>query len=182
MTKKENDMFRKVYTLLWDQNYRYDGILKVNNFYYAVNKYMMIRSFEEPSLPIVPDDCRSAEVDESLERVMDAAIADSKWEVNLPTKKELVAFRKTCTREQMREKAYLLTAARDITIGVNINYLNMFLDVFGGRDCHCYTAGPVSTLYFVNERNGLNGILLPIRIRNYFNALNPEILYEKEGA
>lgn len=186
MTKKENYLFRKIYSSVCSPRACFDGIFYMNGYYYAANRFMAIRAFDKPDLPFVSETDRSDEAEEGIERFFDEAIQYSLGVVKLPAKSEIVELRKMVSSYERQNKAYLLEAETEndpnMKIGVNINYLNMFLDVFGGRDCYCYTGGPVSPLYFVNERKNIEAILMPIRVRNMFKALNPEILYKKEGA
>ena len=178
MTKKENDLFRKIYKSIARPRYFLNGVFDRNCHYYTANPFMAIRAFDQPDLPMIPEEDREADTEAAVENYFDEAILHGIGEINLPTKREIVDFRKHFTAEKMREHAYILTVKDNpnMNIGVNINYLNMFLDVFGGRDCHCYTCGPVRQLYFVNERKNIEAILMPIKVRNYFNCLNPEVL------
>lgn len=186
MTKKENDLFRKIYSSVCSPKSYFDGIFRINGYYYAANRFMAIRAFDKPDLPMVSETDRSEEIEAEVERSFDEAIQYSIGVVKLPEKSEIVELRKIFSSYERQNKAYLLEAEMEndpnMKIGVNINYLNMFLDVFGGRACYCYTGGPVSALYFVNDRKNIDAILMPIKVRNMFHTLNREILYKKEGA
>lgn len=184
MTK--NELFRKIYSSVCSPKAYLDGIFYMNGYYYAANQFMAIRAFDKPDLPMIFETDRRDEVEECVERYFDEAIQYSVGVVKLPAKSEIVELRKIFSSYERQNKAYLLEAEMEndpnMKIGVNINYLNMLLDVFGGRACYCYTGGPVSPLYFVNDRKNIDAILMPIKVRNMFNTLNREILYKKEGA
>ena len=172
MTKKETEVFRKIYEMSGARHEKLSGIFKQNNFYYSANLHMFVRTFDKPDLPLIPEENQDSSFYKKIEETLEIAILKSTGMVNLPTKSELVAIRKNLTAYEKWDSPYLLTTSNGTKIGVNNRYLNLFLDLFGGKDCYCYASNPLAPLYFVDEQKNIEGVLLPMRINNPDKIIN----------
>ena len=95
MTKKEQKLFERVLSMNNGDVDKIDGVYRFNNFYYATNGVMAVRTLDEPKSPMVPDEVQTS--DESLYKRVEEIFEDSIIHgkpIELPTKKELVEIRK----------------------------------------------------------------------------------------
>ena len=95
MTKKEQKLFERVLSMNNGDVDKIDGVYRFNNFYYATNGVMAVRTLDEPKSPMVPDEVQTS--DESLYKRVEEIFEDSIIHgkpIELPTKKELVEVRK----------------------------------------------------------------------------------------
>lgn len=175
MTKKDLGVFSKIIGMNNAADTAFLGIIEQNGFYYAFNKYMAVRTAEKPELGMVPEKYQRADTYERLEQHFEDVFSEDSCLVALPTKSEIISLRKKLTAEEKREKPYLLTSTNDMLIAVNNSYLSLFLDLFGIADCSCYARSPVKALYFINRKNGIEGILFPIYITDYTKAMNAKV-------
>ena len=61
MTKKEQKLFERVLSMNNGDVDKIDGVYRFNNFYYATNGVMAVRTLDEPKSPMVPDEVQTSD-------------------------------------------------------------------------------------------------------------------------
>ena len=161
MTKKEQKLFERVLSMNNGDVDKIDGVYRFNNFYYATNGVMAVRTLDEPKSPMVPDEVQTS--DESLYKRVEEIFEDSIIHgkpIELPTKKELVEVRKNLAVKD-KCKPYIMDCG-EMIFALNNSYLNWFLDVFEGGKYLGYS--PVKPFYFINKGKTIDAILFPVRV------------------
>lgn len=161
MTKKEQKLFERILSMNNDCVEKIDGIYRFNNFYYATNEVMAVRTLDKPEFPMVPDYIQASAENlyKKVEKIFEDSIIHGK-PIELPTKKELVEARKNLATKD-KCKPYIMDCG-EMIFALNNCYLNWFLDVFEGGKCLGYS--PVKPFYFINKEETIDAILCPVRI------------------